>query len=79
MTKRLVFAVIGLSALAACSLDPKDYESDPVTVATPEGPVVCQLYTKELVRWDRAISRPATMSVAIGDAICLEEGAKLRG
>lgn len=60
--------------LAACSIDPKDYESSPVTVQTAEGPVVCQLYTKAIVRWDRAIQRPGTMSVETADQICLNEG-----
>ncbi|MDQ7262968.1 hypothetical protein NM680_14315 [Paracoccus sp. PS-1] len=60
--------------LAACSIDPKDYESEPVTVETAAGPVVCQLYTKNIVRWDRAIQRPSTMSVETADQICLNEG-----
>lgn len=74
MIRNLALATAGLAALSACSLDPKQYETTPVTVQTAAGPVVCQLYTKDMVRWDRAISRPDSMSVETADAICLEEG-----
>ncbi|RDD71236.1 hypothetical protein DVR11_11945 [Paracoccus versutus] len=67
-------SALALVFLAACSIDPKDYESPPVTVETAAGPVVCQLYTKDLVRWDRAIQRPESMSVETADQICLNEG-----
>lgn len=67
-------SALTLVFLAACSIDPKDYESPPVTVETAAGPVVCQLYTKNIVRWDRAIQRPASMSVETADRICLNEG-----
>lgn len=78
MMKQLAFAAFGIAALAACSLDPKDYESDPVTVETVQGPVVCQLYTRKIVRWDRAIHRPETMDTTTADNICLREGQELR-
>ena len=76
MLKKLAVVTVGIAALAACSLDPKDYESTPVTVDTPQGQVVCQLYTKDIVRWDRSIDRPANMSVKTADAYCLQEGQK---
>lgn len=76
MIKKLTFTAFGFAALAACSLDPKDYETTPVTVDTPQGQVVCQLYTKDIVRWDRSIDRPETMSVKTADAYCLQEGQK---
>ncbi|WP_299907562.1 hypothetical protein [uncultured Paracoccus sp.] len=60
--------------LAACSLDPRDYETTPVVVQTEAGPVTCQLYTHEQVIWDRAISRPNSMDVKTADNICLQEG-----
>lgn len=72
MIKHCFLMVAAAGALAACS--PKDYESPPVTVNTPQGPVVCQLYTKDIVEWDRAISRPNSMGVAEADAVCIEEG-----
>ena len=62
--------------LSACSMDPKDYETTPVKIASPSGPVTCQLYTKNLVVWDRSIDRPAKMSVTEADALCKAEGEK---
>ena len=60
--------------LAACSLDPRGYETTPVTLQTAAGPVTCQLYTHEQVIWDRAISRPDSMDVATADNLCRQEG-----
>ena len=60
--------------LVGCDLSPEAYESDPVKVQTRAGIVTCQLYTRELVVWDRAIDRPDGMSVATADAICVDEG-----
>lgn len=76
MLKKIVLTAGGIAALSACSLDPERYKSAPVTVDTPQGQVICQLYTKEIVEWDRAISRPQDMSVATADAYCLKEGQK---
>jgi len=66
-----------VAVLGACS--PRDLESAPVTVHTPQGDVVCQLYTHDVVYWDRSIDRPATMSVEHADNICREEGRKELG
>ena len=62
-------------ALSGCS-SPVEFETEPVVVQTPQGAVTCQLYTPGIVAWDRAIDRPATMSVKAGDAYCLNEGAR---
>ena len=72
MTKYFALTGAALLALSACT--PKDYESAPVTLNTPQGPVVCQLYTKNMLDWDRSISRPNAMSVETADALCKEEG-----
>lgn len=61
-------------ALAGCVSSPVDYETAPVKIETAKGTVTCQLYTKDLVVWDRAIDRPATMSVKEADSICNAEG-----
>lgn len=63
-------AVLGLSACQT----PENYETTPVVLQSAQGPVTCQLYTKNLTTWDRAIDRPATMSVKDADALCLAEG-----
>lgn len=64
--------------LAACSLDPREYESTPVVLQTAAGPVTCQLYTHEQVIWDRAISRPGSMTVETADNLCRQEGARVK-
>ncbi|MBT8414233.1 MAG: hypothetical protein KJO30_07875 [Boseongicola sp.] len=75
--KTLLFLLIGLM-LAAC-VSPETYESEPVQVDTPVGVVICQLYTRDLVVWDRAIDRPDSMSVSTADAICVNEGKRRSG
>lgn len=72
MTKYFALAGAAILALSACT--PKDYESAPVTLETPQGPVVCQLYTKSMLDWDRSITRPNTMSVETADSLCKAEG-----
>lgn len=62
--------------LAACSLDPRNYETTPVVVQTAAGPVTCQLYTHEQVIWDRATARPNSMDVETADALCHQEGVR---
>ena len=70
---RISGAAFAALLLAACG-SPEVYESEPVQVDTPAGVVTCQLYTRNLVLWDRAIDRPETMSVSTADAICVNEG-----
>ena len=62
--------------LGACTIDPKNYETTPVTVDSAKGPVTCQLYTKEMLTWDRAIGHSGSMSVEEADAICKAKGAE---
>ncbi|WP_022705992.1 hypothetical protein [Paracoccus zeaxanthinifaciens] len=72
MNKIAIFSVVAAGALAACS--PKQFETAPVTIDTPQGPVTCQLYTKGLTDWDRSISRPDALSVEAADTLCKNEG-----
>lgn len=72
---------MGLAGLAlltttGCAIDPRNFETEPVDVATSRGIVTCQLYTKESVVWDRAIDRPDDMSVQEADDICRAEGSR---
>ena len=60
--------------LAACVPDPRAYETPPVTLKTPKGPVTCQLYTDRIVAWDRSIDRPARMGLTEADNLCRAEG-----
>lgn len=77
MTEFRFVALAALTALAACS--PKQFESPPVTVQSAQGPVTCQLYTKGLLDWDRAVARPDMMSAETADALCKAEGRARQG
>lgn len=76
MARRSLLAagLAGALLVSACAPSPEEYETEPVQVETAQGVVTCQLYQKNLVVWDRAIDRPASMSVKDGDAICKAEG-----
>ncbi|GGH17915.1 hypothetical protein SAMN05444007_11738 [Cribrihabitans marinus] len=67
-------AITAAGLLAACSPDPRNFETDPVRIDTPKGAVTCQLYTDQTVVWDRAIAAPAGMSIQEADKICVDEG-----
>lgn len=69
----LAIGAAGILFLGGC-VSPAQYETTPVEVQSAQGVVLCQLYTREITVWDRAIDRPDTMSVQEGDAICRAEG-----
>lgn len=66
-------ALMGMALTAGC-LDPQSFETAPVSLQTDRGVVVCQLYTKDRVLWDRAVDRPDGMSVREADDICRAYG-----
>ncbi len=73
------FKLLALSPLAGvlltgCISSPQAYETEPVDLKTPKGTVTCQLYTDEIVLWDRAIRWPRTITAEQADAVCKEEG-----
>ncbi|WP_409683659.1 hypothetical protein [Paracoccus sp. (in: a-proteobacteria)] len=71
-----MIAALGVAlALGACS--PKSFETEPVEIETPGGPVTCQLYTLTMTDWDRSIARPNSMSSELADAYCRQHGVKL--
>lgn len=72
MIHKIALTIVATAIIAGCT--PKNFETAPVTVDTPQGPVVCQLYTKNLSDWDRSVSRPEGMSVQAADQICVAEG-----
>lgn len=75
LNARAAVLLLGLACvLSACVPDPRDYESPPVKLDTPDGTVTCQLYTRERVIWDRAIDHPPSMSLARADEYCQAEG-----
>jgi len=74
MNKFLSLSLLGatLAIVTACS--PTAYETEPVTLETDEGEVICQLYTHRTVILDRAIHMPHAMHIAEADALCRAEG-----
>lgn len=72
--KCITAAVLAVVALGAAACTPHDLESPPVKVSTPKGDVVCQLYTRSVLDWDRAIKVPAGMSAETADGICRNRG-----
>ena len=74
MNKFLSLSLLGttLAIVTACS--PTLYETDPVTLETDKGDVICQLYDKKAVILDRAIHMPHAMHIAEADALCRAEG-----
>jgi hypothetical protein len=74
MNKFLSLSLLGttLAIVTACS--PTMYETDPVTLETDKGDVICQLYDKKAVILDRAIHMPHAMHIAEADALCRAEG-----
>ena len=74
MNKFLSLSLLGatLAIVTACS--PTAYETEPVTLETDKGEVICQLYTHRSVILDRAIHMPHVMHVAEADALCRAEG-----
>lgn len=75
MTKTsLIFGALAVTAAAGCAPDPRQYETTPVQIPSPEGTVTCQLYTVDVVLWDRAIDWPRSLTAAEADALCQAEG-----
>ena len=74
MNKFLSLSLLGttLAIVTACS--PTMYETDPVTLETDKGDVICQLYGNNSVILDRAIHMPHAMYIAEADALCRAEG-----
>lgn len=71
---KLVVFLASLAMVSGCVSDPRAYETEPVSLKTAKGVVVCQLYTRERIIWDRSVNRPANMTVEQADTICRDEG-----
>ena len=78
MNKFLSLSLLGttLAIVTACS--PTVYETEPVTLKTDKGEVVCQLYDRNTVIFDRVIHMPHAMHVEEADALCRAKGERLR-
>lgn len=78
MSKLLILPALTATVFLAGCLDPVDYETEPVNVSTPQGVIVCQLYTHDKVLWDRAITAPKGMSIETADQYCINEGHRVK-
>lgn len=67
-----IMLLLAVVTLSACS--PAMFETAPVTVETQYGQVTCQLYTKEIVQWDRPVDWPTGMTVEHAFNVCQTEG-----
>ncbi len=73
MYVKISAAIACAAALSGC-VPSQSYESAPVQVQTSQGVVTCQLYTKDIVLWDRALSHPTEISAQAADQVCTDEG-----
>lgn len=71
-----VFVVCAAFVLAGC-VSPRDFETDPITVSTEQGDVVCQLYTHQRVMFDKSVSHPDAMSKQDADKVCVDKGTEV--
>ncbi len=74
MNKFLSLSLLGATLAQVSACTPADFETDPVTLTTDMGDVVCQLYSNKTVVLDRAIHMPRAMHVGEADALCHQEG-----
>ena len=74
MNKFLSLSLLGTTLAIVTAYSPTLYETDPVTLETDKGDVICQLYDKKAVLLDRAIHMPHAMHISEADALCRAEG-----
>ena len=74
MNKLLSLSLLGATLALVSACTPADFESDPLTLKTDMGDVVCQLYSHNTVMLDRAVHMPHAMHVGEADALCRVEG-----
>ena len=74
MNKFLSLSLLGATLALVSACTPADFESDPLTLKTDMGDVVCLLYSHNTVMLDRAVHMPHAMHVGEADALCRAEG-----
>lgn len=78
MKKTIAITVAAAAVLISSGCSRAQYETEPVVLQSAQGPVTCQLYTKERVLWDQAISHPESMTREAADQICQAEGQRMK-
>lgn len=71
--KHIIIASL-TSILFLTSCDRASYETEPVMISTPLGPVTCQLYTIDYIMWDEALRYVSSMKKETADLYCKDEG-----
>ena len=77
MNKFLSLSLLGVTLALASGCTLASFETEPVTLKTDKGEVVCQLYDRYTVIFDRVIHMPYAMHIAEADALCRAEGERL--
>ena len=78
MNKFLSLSLLGVTLALASGCTLASFETEPVTLKTDKGEVVCQLYDRNTVIFDRVIHMPYAMHVEEADALCRAESERLR-
>ena len=78
MNKFLSLSLLGVTLALASGCTLASFETEPVTLKTDKGEVVCQLYDRHTVIFDRVIHMPYAMYVEEADALCRAESERLR-
>ena len=74
----LSLSLLGATLALVSGYTTKSFKTELVTLKTDKGDVVCQLYDRNTVIFDRAIHMPHAMHIEEADALCRAEGERLR-
>ena len=74
MNKFLSLSLLGATLALVSGCTTASFETEPVTLKTDKGDVVCQLYSRNTVLFDHVISMPHAMHVPEANALCRAEG-----
>jgi len=77
MNKFLSLSLLGATLALVSGCTTKSFETEPVTLKTDKGDVVCQLYDRNTVIFDHVIHMPHAMHVEEANALCRAEGERL--
>jgi hypothetical protein len=77
MNKFLSLSLLGATLALVSGCTTKSFETEPVTLKTDKGDVVCQLYGRNTVIFDHVIHMPHAMHVEEANALCRAEGERL--
>ena len=74
MNRFLSLSLLGATLALISGCTTASFETEPVTLNTDKGDVVCQLYSRNTVLFDYVIAMPHAMHVDEANALCRAEG-----